>query len=653
MAGTAGSARASKAKPASLPGGLHPRMLSLNSPLQTPGQGPMTDETSISYSFTAAGTAPEPAANTSSALYAFADCELIPIDQAIMLVINRVNGRQQFVAPQVVEALKTCTTFQTIETHADHLARSRPELKGNRALALQALEQLRDGGMLLAADTIRERLHQSEEGRLEPTRAFIITCDRPAAVERLLESMLSIGTLTQHDALYLVDDSREAGNRAANRDAVERFNLRCARDMTYFGAEEQAALLQSLVRALPDHERGIRFLLDPTLWQGKKTYGRARTLCLLLSVGYRAIVMDDDILCQAVRPPVSEPGISFRGSRKAAFYENRETLLASAVATGKDPLTGHSEYLGQGLGAALIKLNEGALGEEQFIATNAAMLNVLEPSSRVLITQCGSFGDPGTGGAHWAVHLGEDSIERLVNAPHGMAAALENRCNWLGCSRPTLHKMAFMSQMTGLDNTQLLPPYFPAFRGEDLLFGAMVEAMHHHGAVLEYDWAVPHLPLEERGGEGLRAPMAGAAGIGLFARYLTEHIDYKDASDPGGRLHHLAQDARRLAARSTDDLLLDYRREQAKAQADKLHGLRVQLARAEELPSINWQGYLKRGVQELQQSIAEVHGPSRISGVPAGATDEAVIDEFRALATGWGAALDAWPAMREAAREAS
>jgi len=605
----------------------------------------MSNDSGISYSYSTTG----PASTDAPALYAFANCELIPVDHAVTLVINRDNGKQQLLSPQVVDALKTCTIFRSLEAHADQLARTRPELKGNRPLAMQALEQVRDAGLLLAAGTIRERLGSAAERQLAPTRIFVITCDRPDAVERLLESLLRIGTLARHDALTLVDDSREPANRAANRDAVERFNLRSAKDMRYFGAEEQVALLEQLVGALPEHEAGIRFLIDPARWTGRKTYGRSRTLCLLLSVGYRAIVMDDDILCEAVLPPIeSDNKVSFSGERKAAFYPDRESLMAARRPAPEDPLSGHARCLGQSLGSALTSLNGTALEEAQFGDCNAAMLNVLDPAAPILVTQCGSWGDPGTGSVHWAVNLGEDSIERLVNAPQGMASALENRSSWLGCAQPTVHKMAFMSQMTGLDNSQLLPPYFPAFRGEDLLFGTMIEAMYHRGALVECPWAVPHLPLEERK-HSIREPIARAGGIGLFSRYLTSRIDYEDASNPAGRMQHIAEDARRMAARSDADLLLDYRREQAKSEAETLALARAQLTRAQELPSMNWQGYLARAVEELGSSLQRRHSPMEIRGVPDGATEAGLVAEFRGFAEGWAAALEAWPAVREAA----
>ena len=109
-----------------------------------------------------------------------------------------------------------------------------------------------------------------------------------------------------------MDDSRVQANRDANCEAVARFNLRSAREMYYVGAQAQRELMSGLAQALPAHAAGVRFLLDRGLWQGKKTYGRSRNLCLLLSVGYRALVMDDDILCQAILLAADGHGCGYR-----------------------------------------------------------------------------------------------------------------------------------------------------------------------------------------------------------------------------------------------------------------------------------------------------------------------------------------------------
>ncbi len=119
--------------------------------------------------------APEPAAAHESGLVAFADCELIGINNAKMLVINRQNGKQMIMAPEVVEGLKTCTTFKTIEAHAAHLANTRPELHGKQAMAANVLDNLKAAGMLLQARDVCARLSQSIPRQLPPTRVFIIT----------------------------------------------------------------------------------------------------------------------------------------------------------------------------------------------------------------------------------------------------------------------------------------------------------------------------------------------------------------------------------------------------------------------------------------------------------------------------------------------
>jgi len=605
----------------------------------------MTDETG-------AFSAPNPPQVNSAGgeeLIAFADCELIGINNTMMLVINRQNGNQQIMSPQVVEGLKTCTGFNTLAAHAAHLASTRPELNGNQAMAATVLANLNAAGMLLRAGEVCTRLARPAPRQLPPTRVFLITCDRPAAVERLLESLLRNGKLAQHDALFLVDDSRDQRNRDANSEAVARFNLRSAKEMHYVGAQAQQTLLSGLAAALPAHATGVRFLLDPAQWQGRKTYGRSRTLCLLLSVGCRALVMDDDILCQAILPPMAEAGVGIGsgGMRKAAFYDSEQALLASGKPAGFDPLSGHASLLGSTLGDAIRAVNHGPLQEPQLVYVNAALANVLTAESPILVTQCGSLGDPGTGGAHWGIYLGEDSVERLLASPQGLAA-LEHRMAWLGSARPNFFKMPFMSQLTGLDNSRLLPPYFPAFRGEDALFGAMLVAMHHHSVSLEYPWSVPHLPLEARN-FSLQEPMVSGAGISLFARYLTEHIDYKDTTDPAHNLRFLVQDTLRIAARTDADLSLDYRAELARGQADGLYMMQDQFARTQKFGSAQWQAYLRRGIEEMQRAIATSQSPTGIHGVAANATEAELLQEFREMARGFAAALAGWVEMREVA----
>lgn len=611
----------------------------------------MSDDVSVSYSYS-----PNPdstaadAARTSEAsepMVAFADCELIPVDQRMTLVINRQNGEQQLISPQVIDALKACTFFDTINRHTERLCSSLPTLQGREEMVGQTLRKLTDDGILLKAETLCSRLNKKTEQKLPPTRVFVITCDRPSAVERLLQSMLHAGGLSRHESLYLIDDSRDETNQLSNRELVEKFNITSAKSMSYVGSTEQDALMEHLIGASPQHEKGIRFLLDKALWLDKPTYGRSRTLCLLHSVGFRAIVLDDDILCQAMRPVVQQKGVyvGSGGQREAAFFPDRDTLMSVAVPAGESPLDIHARHLGATLCNAITGLNEGELQANQLAKSNAAMVNLWQADTPILVTQCGSWGDPGTADSHWVVNLDRVSVERMLAAPTGMASSIESRCVWLGVIQPTVLKMAFMSQMTGLDNSALLPPYFPVFRGEDLLFAAMVEALHPKGAVVEYDFAVPHLP-EERQRKSLRDPIAKAGSVGLFASYLTNRIDYTDDNDPSQRLSMVAQDLRRIADKGSEDLLLDYRRELAVSHASQLMQVRRQLGISEDVKSANWEGYLKRAEEELLRALQRNWSPTDIDGVSAETSPAMLMESLRGLLRGFADALDAWEAMR-------
>jgi len=55
-----------------------------------------------------------------------------------------------------------------------------------------------------------------------------------------------------------------------------------------------------------------------------------------------------------------------------------------------------------------------------------------------------------------------------------------------------------MSQVTGLDHTIAMPPYYPNGRNEDFLFGEMLQYLYPRKAALDLPFATPHLPIPER-----------------------------------------------------------------------------------------------------------------------------------------------------------
>jgi len=517
-----------------------------------------------------------------------------------------------------------------------------------------ALEQLDTAGILLHASDISERLAQESSRNLPPTRVFVTTCDRPGALERLLQSLRQVKQLAQHDNLFVVDDSRDSDNRDANRELVGSFNRTSAREIHYIGPSEQKALLEGLIVRLPQCERDIRFLLDAQVWQDFATYGRARNLCLMFSVGYRTLMLDDDVLLESILSPIVERGVSVGGkaARQAGFFESKDEMFSAVKRADFDPLSGHARFLGSHLGSALMELNEGRFAAEQLQNCNASIASVFEPDSPILVTQNGTLGDPGTGSVHWGITLDDASLRRLAQEPQGVRAALENRLAWLGCTRANFFKLSVISQITGLDNSYLLPPYFPVFRGEDMLFGAMLLSVQPNGAVLEYPWGVPHLPVDERS-FSVDDAIATGGHLGLISQNIASSADPQSGATPEQNLSRLALELERISVRSDERLRLDFRASLARNHAASLGLFADRCFMAEELKSPELQELLDRGLKEYNQAIASPSSPLGIDGVPEDMTEAEFFSQFREMAHGFAGALASWNEVRGAAAEVS
>lgn len=207
-----------------------------------------------------------------------------------------------------------------------------------------------------------------------------------------------------------------------------------------------------------------------------------------------------------------------------------------------------------------------------------------------------------------------------------------------------------MSVVTGLDNRQLLPPYFPTLRNEDSLFGYMLGYLYPDLAVLDYPWATPHLPLDDRA----RSAETTDFGIGpafpvFFHEWVNLQKQYCLAEDLPGRLEQLAEIFLDLGSASSEALTEMYRDERAHFASDALTSLQEASDAAGNAPG-NWKAYLQKAADKLQADMAAGDPLQEIRGTPRGLKGEALIELWRGYWRQFGAALKAWPEIREAAR---
>jgi hypothetical protein len=168
---------------------------------------------------------------------------------------------------------------------------------------------------------------------------------------------------------------------------------------------------------------------------------------------------------------------------------------------------------------------------------------------------------------------------------------------------------------------------------------------------LEYPWAAPHLPLEERGwsdadnhyGIGSRFP-------GNLVRRILEKGDDCLADDAPARLAFLARRFEDLAAASDRTLLNLLAEDRLGHKAGQIRKLKSKIQESAALPQ-DWRDYLAQALRQVESSDLGDFRLEGLKGVETELEGADLLRFWRDLWSGFGRSLTAWSDIREAARE--
>lgn len=568
---------------------------------------------------------------------------------------NRRTGAQMPLPGEVFNAISHCDAFRTMDEQIAHLAG--PNARGREGEIRKILQSVIDGGLMLSAARIAAQL-EPRESKANPESAVgaIITCDRPEALSRLLRSIEENCDPARLDALWVIDDSRNKESRAANRNAIESMDSGIVSGgsgaVRHFAPDDAKSLCDALAKRLPEHADAVRFLLDR---QGRKdhvTTGISRNLAQLLAAGRTHVVFDDDVLCQAMAPPESQSGVEFSAvQRPCHFYASRNDWQEYADSEQPCPVTRHLQVLGSDLAGALDTLGQPAPTPNAFEFTTPGFAGRLSADSRILISQSGTYGDPGSGGNEWVALLpAEARAELSAIAGDPRNSKVERHC-WLGRTRPAFEPRANMSQLTGIDNREYLPPYFPLFRGQDRAFGAMTEFIHPQSLAADLPFALPHLPVPPRTWAECPHGFSLPFSISQFLNdFVTGEVRHCGATDPLARNAWLAMLYADLAESPRDRIVELTAGHWTQQRIDWLTKLSEALAPSDGQPAA-LADYLQQLVHELQASGARDFTAVEFRGPPDDLRGDPVLEWWREGWRNFSAGIRAWPQIREAARD--
>ena len=566
---------------------------------------------------------------------------------------NPRTGKEMVLPDQVMNAMTYLDSFRTVEEHVQSFVdEGEPNPQREQAIT-SIIKSIHQGGLTLSARDICARLTPDESGHSIEQRPVvaIATCEHPQALKRLLDSLVNECDPEKIKRCVVIDDSRSLENRRKNLYITSHFNGLSDIDIAYFGASEAEQLMNSLIRCLPGYEQEIRFLIDRERWKDYFTAGLARNYSLLLSGGNPLLVFDDDTICKAYPSLYPESGIEFSDRPRQAHFFSEDKEVPNSDPLGiADPVQQHMQCLGLSLPQALKVLGTGAPPQDSLRHAGSEFAASLDRHTQILITECGTFGDPGTESNNWLSRIPAESRERLISAESQYQLALNDRNCWLGVSRPTLKPRGLISQVTGLDNRELLPPYIPIERGEDGVFGSTVRFIFPNSVCLNYPWAIPHRPIPKRqwAQPGETYSTSHLPIHWLITKTMNKQDVYVE-NDPLVRLEFLAGRLTKIADSPQTTILEQFTEDWVNHQRSYISELRPMIDEHADVPDF-WASHLHRSIQRTQSSIRDGVDFSRLTPSAGQAGGEENIEFWQKICGEFGQAMLAWPEIRREAR---
>lgn len=587
-------------------------------------------------------------------LFAIDDLAGHDLPDGTVIARNRNTGAQMPLPGPVFNAITHCDQFRTMGGHIANLAG--PAAQGREGEIHQILQSVIDGGLMISAATIAARLEPQPPRAVEQLPVVaILTCDRPQALGRLLDSVLENCDLARVARIIVIDDSREQASLGESLRAIDHANEALTSSgqlaIEHFTPADASALVRNLTERLPEHEAAIRFLLDREGRTDQVTTGIARNLAQLHGAGHPLLVFDDDVLCSVMEAPESGAGVEFSGRQRGCrFYASDEEWQDMRADERLCPVTRHMQALGNELGACLALLGKDRPTPSALEFATPSFARRLEPTNRVIISQCGSYGDPGSGSNEWIALTSAQARQQLAHFVGDISTAQEDRNCWLGRNRPTFEPRANMSQLTGFDNREYLPPYFPLFRGQDRVFGAMTEFLRPDSLAVDLPFAVPHLPMPRRSWSDSHKGFSLPFTLTYFLNdFVTAEIQRCGARDTMRRNDWLAALFADLADTPTSRIVEWAAANWTQQRIDWLGHLNKALDESSGNTAVT--NFLEGFLQQIQASgIRDFHS-SPFKGPPSRMEGEAVLEYWRTAWAEFSAGLGAWPEIRAAASE--
>jgi hypothetical protein len=347
-----------------------------------------------------------------------------------------------------------------------------------------------------ARQRLRALLTCSSGGTAAPSPIRVVgmpTHNQPGVLVRGLRSYIE--NVLAHDRrveFVVLDDSTDRGAREANLANLRRLRARYGVDIAYAGPGEKAAFALRLARKGLARAT-LEFALAGRTGTGRTT-GANRNALLLHTVGEPFLSADDDTVCTPAPAPECRAGLRVTSDEPTELWFPEDPAPLQPPAPGPCVLALHEAMLGRSVEDCVRHQGPTEIALDSMTSTFRCRLE--RGCRSILATWMGLAGDLGT--PHlpsFLIRQTGRTRERLLRSERLYRAVMTHRQAVRSASRATITDAgSWMTTVTAYDHRDLLPPFLPLGRGQDTLFGALLDAIAPSSYVAYLPYTVVHRP---------------------------------------------------------------------------------------------------------------------------------------------------------------
>lgn len=553
-----------------------------------------------------------------------------PAGQASVLVGDLGKRTQRLLPAPLFSLLSQCQSFQSLENHAKDvwrplsLGKKRRLIKpivhyyseqydgiiiarrGFERMLVKIFERWAEWGYFVSQDQLVEWVSDPKDTGSPPPIASIgiVTRDRVQALSHGLSSYVENSVRWKRENDFLVfDDSAEEKTRNDYRQSLQTLSRRHSVPILYAGLEEKQQFAQALVKGgIPEDTVSFSLFGAPGF---PNTYGANRNAFLLHSAGDMVFSADDDTVCRVTQPSTQHEGLKIETepSRYDVWYHaTRDAAMAMTPEVDQDLLAIHEKLLGKSVGQAI--RDHSGPGSLDVGDMSPPFLDGEGKTGKILVTFNGLVGDSGSNSSVTPLFAAGLKRERLLRSSDTYAAAFQSREMVKAVSQIKIGpSYKCMTTFLGLDNRDIVPPFFPLFRMEDALFGRMIQKCLPDACFGHLPWQLAHLPLKERNHESENFQLFTS--FSCFDAVMTGLMIFSlgpEKKNPAQNLRRLGQHLMEFGSLPLEEyrtIVLEHRRKSMAAEIGSCEDLLLQYPKSPDY----WTNDVKKLIQQARGEL--------------------------------------------------